>query len=135
MIAKLRLIGDEKLDKVGVPIASATVIPAGSLVSYESGLAVLLNAEAEDATFIGVAETASKAGETDPMTVIKRGIFEVGVVSAAYTIGAPLMYSASGLLAATANTIAWAHEDTGGVSVTTLNVLIDVPLLGALFTR
>jgi len=134
-LAKLRLLGDEKIGRIAVPIASATVIPAGMFVSYESGLAVPLDLQAEDVTFLGVAEGQSKNGETDLISVITQGVFEVPVTSAAYAIGAGLHFNAStgALEAATANTIAWAWEDTKGVSVTTLKVLVDVLALNKLF--
>jgi len=134
-IAKLRLMGDEKLGRIAVPIASATVITAGMFVSYESGLAVPLDAQAEDATFIGVAEGQSKDGETDPISVITQGVVECSVTSAAYAIGAGLHFNASSgaLEAATANTLAWSWEDTKGASVTTLKVLVDVVKLAKLF--
>jgi len=134
-LAKLRLMGDEKIGRMAVPIASATVIPAGMFVSYESGLAVPLDVQAEDVTFIGVAEGQSKAGETDPISVIIEGVVEAVVTSAAYTIGQGLHFNAStgALESATANTIGWSWEDTRGASVTSLKVLIDVVRLGKLF--
>ncbi|MFV2014404.1 MAG: hypothetical protein ACC656_03170 [Candidatus Heimdallarchaeota archaeon] len=134
MEAKLRLIGDEKLGRMAVPVASATVIDANTLVSYESGLAVVLNAQTEDATFIGVSEGQTKAGETDDISVIQQCVAEVTVVSAAYTIGQSLQYNdANALTDGTANTIGWSREDTGGSSVTTLKVLFDVVQLSKLF--
>lgn len=134
MNAKLRLIGDERMDKIAVPVEAATVIAAGDLISYESGYAVKLDAQAEDASFIGVAETASPLNETTPLTVITKGVFEVAVASAAYTIGLGLHYNTGGYLeSATANTLGWAWQDSGGVSVSTLHVLFDAPALRKLF--
>jgi hypothetical protein len=134
-IAKLRLMGDEKIGRIAVPIASATVIPAGQFVSYESGLLVPFDTQNEDVTFIGVAEGQSKAGETDLVSVIVQGVVECSVTSAAYTIGQGLHFNAStgALENATANTIAWSWEDTKGASVTSLKVLVDIVALNKLF--
>lgn len=135
-IAKLRLMGDEKIGRIAVPIASATVIPAGMFCSYESGLLVPFDTQNEDPTFIGVAEGQSKAGETDLVSVIVQGVVECSVTSAAYTIGQGLHFNAStgALESATANTLAWSWEDTKGVSVTTLKVLVDIVALNKLFS-
>lgn len=131
----IRLMGDEKLGRIAVPVESATVITAGMFVSYESGYAVPLDAQTEDATFLGVAEGQTKAGETDDISVITQGVFQCSVTSAAYTIGQGLHFNAStgALENATANTLAWSWEDTAGVSVTTLKVLVDVVALAKLF--
>jgi hypothetical protein len=134
MEAKIRLIGDDKLGRLVVPVESATVINANDLVSYESGYGVRLDGETEDITFLGVAEGQTKAGETDDISVVIQCMAEVTVVSAAYTIGKALQFNgASALTDSTANTIAWAWEDTAGASVTTLKVLIDTVALNKLF--
>jgi len=135
MNVKLRIMGDDQLDRISVPIESATVVASGDLISYEGGYAVKLDAAAEDATFLGVSESQSKVGETDDLVVIRKCIAESVVASAAYTIGAALAYNASNgnLEASTANTIAWAYETSKGVSVTSLKVLIDVVHLSKLF--
>jgi len=135
-LCKLRLVGDEKIGRLTVPVESATVIPAGTFVSYESGYGVDLDAQADDATFLGVAEGQTKAGETDDISVFTEGVFQCPVTSAAYTIGQALHFNAtSGALEdATANSIAWAWEDTGGTSVSTLKVLVDAPGLAKLFS-
>lgn len=134
-IAKLRLMGDEKLGRTVVNVDSGTVITAGMFVSYESGKGVPLDAQAEDATFIGVAEGQTKAGETDPISVITQGVVECSVTSAAYTIGQGLHFNAStgALEAATANTLAWSWEDTKGANATSLKVLVDIVKLAKLF--
>lgn len=135
MNVKLRLMGDDKLDRINVPVESSTVIAPGDLISYESGYAVKLDAANEDATFLGVSESQSKSGETDDIIVIRRGIFESVVASAAYTIGSALAYNASNgnLEASTANTIAWAYQDSKGANVTSLKVLVDALALNKLF--
>lgn len=132
----IRLMGDEKIGRLTVPVESATVINAGMFVSYESGYGVDLDAQADDATFLGVAEGQTKAGETDDISVITEGVFQCPVTSAAYTIGQALHFNAStgSLEDATANSIAWAWEDTGGISVTTLKILVDTPGLAKLFS-
>ena len=61
MNGKIRLPGDNRLDLVSIPVASATVLNNGDLASYESGKAVLLDANTEDATFAGIVEKGSKS--------------------------------------------------------------------------
>jgi hypothetical protein len=137
MNVKIRIPGDERLDLVAVPVASATVIAQGDLISYEGGLAVVLDAEAEDATFIGVAEQGSSVGETTPIAVWNKCIVDAPVTSAAYTIGASIGLNAGGtaLEASADNTLFNSIEDTGGANATTLKCLVDVALLGKLFVN
>lgn len=136
MNVKPRLWGNNQLDLIEVPIDGATALEPGDLVSYEGGLAVKMNAEAEDATFLGVCKDKVKLLDTFPNVVVAtKCIVDSAVTSAAYTIGQALMLNNASqtLEASTANSIAWAFEDTGGVSVTTLKVLIDVVALNKLF--
>lgn len=135
MKAKLRLLGDQKLDRVSVPVASATEIDQYDLISLESNLAVKMDAEAEDATFLGVSESQSKNGETDNISVLRKGVFEVNAEAATYTIGQALMLNNTNqtLEAATANSIAWAYEVKVVGSGGTLKVLIDTVALSKLF--
>jgi hypothetical protein len=136
MVVKLRKQGDLSMDLISLPAASATVFDQGQLISCESNKAVKLDAATEDITFAGVAMDKKVAGEDYPDVVIcTKGIFEGAVASAAYTLGEALAYNASNdnLESSTANTIAWAAEDTKGVTVTTLKVMIDVKALGKLY--
>jgi len=137
MIVKTRLAGDEKLDVVQVPCASATSFEVGQLISYESGNAVKLNAATEDITFLGVSTMTKVSGETYPdIVVATKGIFEAQVKSSTYSIGDALAYNATNdeLEASTANTIAWAWENKTA-AVTSLKVKIDVVALAKLFAN
>lgn len=140
MNSKIRLVPDNITGRVVVPVADDTVINPGDFVSYESGKAVLLDAATEDASFLGVAEGASGNNVLYPPThinVLLKAVVEAPVASAAYTVGAALSYNETNknleVASGNANTIAWAFEDTEGVSVTSLKVLVDVTKLGKLF--
>lgn len=132
MNLKLRIAGSP-LKKLQVAVASGTTVEVGDLISFESSAGVKLDAAAEDATFIGVSQTKSISGQTDPLSVDMDGLFEAAVESASYSIGDALSYNASNdtLEASTANTIAWAAETKA--SATSLKVFIDVLALGKFF--
>lgn len=136
MNVKPRLWGNNQLDLIEVPIDGNTALEPGDLISYESNLGVKMDSETEDATFLGVCKDKVRSGDTFPNIVVARKcIVEAAVTSAAYTIGQALMLNVATqkLEAATANSIAWSYQDTGGASVTTLKVLIDTVALGKLF--
>ncbi|HLD98270.1 MAG TPA: hypothetical protein VI815_03010 [Candidatus Nanoarchaeia archaeon] len=134
MNVKIRIPGDERFDLISVPVEAATVIANGDLVSYESGYAVKLDAEAEDATFVGVCERGSNLNETTPITVWRKAIVEATVDSAAFAIGDGISLSAGGTLEkAGDNILMHCFESSVGVSVTTVKAVIDVQSLGKLF--
>ena len=107
-----------------LPIALATVIEVGNLLSYESRLVVLMDDEAEDATFLGVALAESDNSQSENVLVMTAGFIDATLVSATYAYGAGLKYDNSaddGSLVAdgNANTIAWiAGKEPGSSNVT-----------------
>ena len=130
----LQAAGD--LDRAPVPVGSSTNIEQGDFLSYESGNIVLMDAAAEDATFAGYAcnQVSSDFSEPDRVVVGLKGILRVDATSAAYTFGQDLMYAAeNSVVDASANSICWSIEDTAAVSVTSLDILIDVLALQKLF--
>lgn len=132
---KVRKENDYKINTQTLPVETATVISKGDLVSYESGYAVLVDAAADDATFVGVSMSATKAGEVEPIVIQMQCIAEATVDSAAYTYGQSLTIgTGTGALAdGGANTIAWSVIDTASVDVTSLKILVDVTKLGKIF--
>lgn len=133
---KIMKYSDGKLDRVYVPVAS-TLIRKGDALSYESAHAVLMDAEAEDATFIGISEDDHAVADGDGFVVaIQKCIVDAPVESGSYSIGDPLSFKDvnSTLQKDTVdNTIAFAFEDTETTSVTRLRCLIDVVALDKLF--
>lgn len=129
----LQYAGD--MDRFVIPIAAATAIEVGDLISYEGSAAVLLNADTEDATFIGYAINQHTANQPEPdrLVVGLRGVLKMTVTSATYDFGDGLKYTSENTLVADggANTLAWAGEYAA--TVTTLKVIVDVIKLGKLF--
>lgn len=125
--------GDGRTDRVQVPIASATEIEKGDLISYESNKAVLVDAVTEDDTFAGIAETTSENGDTDDLVVITKCVLDIDVTSGTYTLGQGLKYTSENtLVAATADTaIAWSMGYN--YVKTRIKVLIDIDKLQKLF--
>jgi len=129
------------VDFVRVPVASATVITKGQLVSWESNKGVLMDLVTEDATFIGVAYTETRNGETDDIVVCQNCVVEIDSTSAAYNnVGAGLKYAAGDASTAYslvddggANTIAWNHKAMGASAVTRIQARVNVPALSKLY--
>ena len=141
MTIKLRLQSPSPLDTITAPVVSGTfiapVFDKGQLLTYQNGIVGKIGTATENLIFLGVSDDL-RVSTTDimPVAVIQKGIFSATVGSAAYTFGQPLAYvggATDNLASSTANTIAWSAEDTGGASVTTLKVLIDVKALGKLY--
>jgi len=133
---KIVKYSDGKLDRVMVPIASATAVEKGHAISYEGNKAVLMDLEAEDATFVGISEDDHAAASGDgKILVIQKCIVDAPVESGSYCSGDPLSFNTStgSLQKDTDNTIAFAFEDTELDSVTRLRCLIDVVALDKLF--
>lgn len=126
---KLKLLVDvEPESHLWIPAASAAVIEPGMLVKYSANEVTQIDAAADGATVIGVANGKSASGETDKIPIITKGIFKATVVSATYQFGAGLKWDDSaddGSLVADgdANTIAWAWDY--GATVTSLKVYFD----------
>lgn len=136
LVVKIRKYSDGKLDRLMIPIASATAIVKGEALSYESGNAVKVDASTDDATFIGISDDdhLANSGATKISCIINC-VADAPVQSASYTLGQGLKYNTAGTLEGTtgADLIAWSLEDTATTSVTTLKVLFDVPAIGKLF--
>ena len=127
------------LDRASLPVASATVIRKGDLISLESNKAVLLDDATEDATFAGISESESASGETDDITVLRRCIVEITVGSATYDYGNGLKYNAGDadnaydfVADAGADTIMWIHKQYD-VAATIVLALVDIVALRKLF--
>jgi hypothetical protein len=137
MIVKVRKDGNPLLDLAELPGQTAGAWEVGQLLSYESGDAVKLDANAEDASFCGISLDKKVANVTYPnIVVLTRCIAEADVASAAYTFGQELMYDEDNDVLVAANgtsTICWSWQDTDGASVTKLKVKFDVMQLGKLF--
>jgi len=122
-------------DRIVIPVGSSTNLEKGDLLSYESSAAVLVDADTEDATFIGYAvnQVSSDFSEPDRIVAGLKGIVEYDCASAAYDVADGLKYSAENTVVADggANTIAFAAETKG--TTNRLAVLIDVLALGKLF--
>ena len=125
------------LDRVQLPVADATALEVGDLISYESNACTLLNAAGDDATFAGYAinQRLANGGTPQEMVVGMKGLVKYDCTSATYGFGDGLLYTAENKLAADAgaNTLAWAAEDESGTAVTRIVALINVPALAKLF--
>jgi hypothetical protein len=129
---------DDALNKLHMPIASATVIARGDLMEYESGAVTVVDAAGDNVTFVGVSLDLSRNGDTDDVNILLRGKLNLTVASATYAIGKALKYSSGAngtdwvLTGATsgADGIAWSAQYKGS-SVTNLDVFFDSFLVGA----
>ena len=136
LVGKILLYGDGKLDRVNLPIASATAIVKGEFVCYESGYVTKMDADTDDATFVGISEMDHPANSgITGITVITNCIVLAPVSTASYAFAAGMKYATSGSLVADggANTICHAIEDNGTTSKTSLKVMVDTYKLGKLF--
>ncbi|MGC4005051.1 MAG: hypothetical protein QM811_18835 [Pirellulales bacterium] len=95
------------VDPVLAPVASATVIEIGDVIYLAANLAKPANALADAGTkagnqealhdaFLGVALSRSRDGDTDPVRVATRGVFEFPCPAATYELGALLGVSENG---------------------------------------
>ena len=124
--------------RVEVPVGTTSPIELneGDLISYETRVACLLNAEAKDATFLGISRDYNYLTLfPDSMRYINVSMKVVALcpcTSAAYIIGQGLKYASVKNTVADdggVNTIAWSIQETRTALVTLVKVLIDVPLL------
>ena len=136
LVVSILQYGDGKFDRVYVPIESGTVMSKGEAVCFEAGYATAMDAAADDATFLGIAEQAhASAADHSYIVVLTKVIVDSPVESASYTFAEGMKYNTSGTLEADggANTIAHVWEQTGTTTMTTLKVMIDTVNLGKLF--
>jgi hypothetical protein len=112
---------------VVLPVDSATVIEIGDLVyldtddakpagSIPDGGSEAANQEAFHDLFAGVAMQRSRTGDTDPIRVATRGVFEFPCLSATFEVGA--------LVGASENAGGAALEDQQVEGVATANLAI-----------
>ena len=119
-----------------IPVAAATAVVAGDLISVESSAATVMNGATDDATFGGVATTAHAANENLPTNVVLalQCVAVYDCTSAQHALGAGLKWTSANTLVADggADTIAWAHKYMIATG-TEVDALIDVLRLGKLF--
>lgn len=129
----LQFPGD--LDRLVLPVGAAVAIETGDLISLESNSSTLLDADTDDATFVGFAISQHTANVAMPATLLVglKGILLFTVTSASYGFGAGLKYTSENTLVADggANTIAWSGEEA--TTVTSLKTIIDVIAMNKLF--
>lgn len=125
--------GDERMDRTEIPVADATEVKPGWLVTLESSTLELLNAATDDQYFAGVAMTGHKQNKDrrSGISLAEKCVIEVDVVSASYVRGAGLKVDGTDsgdsikLVAdGGANTVAWAAETKA--TTTRLAVTVDV---------
>ena len=132
------VVGPGHLDLLTVNIATSTAIEQGDLISYESALAVLLDANTEDATFLGYAFTShfTDQAEPDKLVVALAGIVTYDCTSAStYALADKLAYdnaTENTLVESGSNTIAWVAKTPIG-TVTRVDALINVLAVQKLF--
>lgn len=122
-------------ERLAVDVGATTTLELGDLISFESNVAVLMDAATEDATFAGYLLNRTTAdAEPDRAIVGLRGIVTYDATSATYESFAELKYASENTLvaASSANTIAWVAKR--GTTITRVDTYIDVPALGKLFT-
>jgi len=115
---------------------STVDLERGDFVSFESGVAVLMDADTEDATFAGFMLNQYDADKRVPQQVVLAlvGMLQCAATSATYNAFDALKYTAKNTVVAdgSANTIAWAAKDYASAS-TSIRVYINVPALAKLF--
>lgn len=129
---------DDQLNKIHVPVASATVLAPGDLVEYESGAITVVDGASDNVTFIGASMDISRNGDTAYVNVLARGRINIGCTSATSVIGKAMKYAAGAngtawsVVAATsgADGIMWSLEYNGS-AVTDLDCHFDSFLVGA----
>ena len=119
------------------PVADATAVVYGDLVSYESNTATVMDGASDDATLLGFGTTSHVANERMPDNVVVglKGVVVYGCTSAQHALGAGLLWTSANTLAADsgANTIAWSHKFMVAAG-TQVDALFDIVALGKLFT-
>lgn len=86
------------------PIASATTVGVGDLISVESDLATVYSQDSDDQYFIGPSQDASQSGETIDIVTYGKCVAKVTVSSSTYGLGEKLEYVSGG------NGTAWIFE-------------------------
>src|SRR5574343_359867 len=84
---------DDQLNKLHIPVASATVLAPGDLLEYESGAVTVVDAAGDNVTFAGVCIDLSRNGDTAPVNVLLRGRVNIGIDSATTAVGTAMKYS------------------------------------------
>ena len=119
------------------PIASATVVGVGDLISVESDLATVYNADADDATFTGLSMDYSANGDTLDLTTYGKCLAYVTLTAAATLgIGDKLEYVAGAngtnwtFEAGSTNPIAQSMQQLDTSSVGPILVAFDVQKYG-----
>jgi len=117
------------------PVGSSDTIEVGDFVLYDgTDLAEFSTTATNDATFIGIANGASLAGETMDIPVLLKCIIDCDLTSATYKFGAGLKNDGANentLVAdSDANTIAWFWEHTTA-TITRGRCHIDTYVTGA----
>jgi len=130
---------DERMVFDRIPVATASVIAYGDLVTVESNSLALLDSADDDQYFCGIALGASASGETATIPVAMGDVVGEGfMASAAYRFGAGIKYedtSDNGELVAdgSANTIGFVVSDNSS-STTSAKIRFNAFELGKYFT-
>jgi hypothetical protein len=116
-----------RLNNIEVPIAAATDVEAGNLISIKSGKAVTMVDNKDCDTFAGIALATSPVGEKINVTVCTNCVVEAPVESATYEIGdeVALKADATVLEKSAADTIGWVIESSNGATVTKAKIRIN----------
>lgn len=86
---------------VEMPVADATAIAVGDLLSYESNLCIVMDGATDDATFVGMSLTKKVASDGQvKIRVHIAPVVWIDVTSASYIIGAELKWASSNTLVA-----------------------------------
>lgn len=92
----IKIIKYDPMWLISNPIASATTVGVGDLISIESDLATVFSTAADDQYLTGPSQDASQSGETLDIVTYGKCLAEVTVASSTYGIGEKLEYSSGG---------------------------------------
>jgi hypothetical protein len=92
---------DNELNKLHVPVGTATVLARGDLIIYSGGAGIAMTANTDNTAFMGACLDLSRNGDTDDINVLLKGRLNITVSSSTYAIGEALTYNAG------ANGTAW----------------------------
>ena len=123
-------------DIMELTVSSSLSIVKASLISWESDTATVMDAAADDDTFAGFAlnQTDSSYTEPDRLVTALVGVINLDCASDTYEPFVELMYSDTNAVEdASANTIGWVWRKVP-TAATRLDMYVNVPALGKLFT-
>lgn len=94
-----------------IATASSTAFTIGEAISLESNVLTKINASTDNSTFIGLLAGESLSTDTKAVPVHRVCVVQTTLVSATYTLGASLIWSASNVYVANAtDTLGWIHD-------------------------